>query len=267
MVLATPNAPLVGDEDLRRGPHRVHVEPSPRRVRVMVDGQTVADSRSVLLVRETRHMPVYYFPPEDLRTELLEPTDLHTTCPYKGEASYWTIRIGERVIKDAVWSYLDPLPDRQDIRGYRAFYWNRVDAWYEEEEQVFVHPRDPYHRVDAIASSRHVRVVVNGTTIAESTRPHLIFETGLPTRYYLPAEDVHWNALEATESTSMCPYKGQASYWRPAGDQSARDIAWSYQTPIAEMPRIAGLIAFFNERVDELYVDDELQPKPKTPWT
>ena len=266
MVLATPNAPLVGDEDLRRGPHRVHVEPSPRRVRVMVDGETVADSRSVLLVRETRHMPVYYFPPEDLRTELLEPTDLHTTCPYKGEASYWTIRIGERVIKDAVWSYLDPLPDRQDIRGYRAFYWNRVDAWYEEDEQVFVHPRNPYARVDALRSSRPVRVELDGVVLAESASTVMVFETGLPTRYYFERMSVNFDVLTPSATVTECPYKGRTSaYWTSRiGVTSVPDIAWSYDFPTRALSPIANLVAFYNELTD-LTVGGKRLDRPASP--
>lgn len=266
MVVATQR-PLVGEENLRTGPHRVHVELSPRRVRVKFNGEFIADSTRAVLLRETGHLPVYYFPPEDVRQDVLEPTDLHTRCPYKGDASYWTVRVGEKVADNAMWGYQDPLEEREDIRGYRAFYWAKMDAWYEEEEQISAHPRDPYHRVDVVESSRHIRVEIGGQLVAESRRPRLLFETGLPTRYYLPVEDVRMDLLEPTETTSVCPYKGQASYWRLAGDPAGRDVAWAYQNPIAECPKIKGLIAFFNERVDALQVDDELQPKPRTAWS
>ncbi len=141
-----------------------------------------------------------------------------------------------------------------------------MDHWYEEDEEVFKHPRDPYHRVDVLQSARQVRVEVGGQTVAASSQPRLLFETGLPTRYYLPIEDVHMDLLEPTETLSVCPYKGTASYWRLKGDPSGRDVAWSYLDPIAECPKIRGLIAFFNERVDGLYVDGEQQDKPKTAW-
>jgi uncharacterized protein (DUF427 family) len=266
-VVVEAQRPVLGEENLRSGQHRVHVELSPRWVRVKFNGETIADSKRAVLLRETGHLPVYYFPPEDVRQDLLEPTELHTRCPFKGEASYWTIRVGDRVANNAMWGYLDPLPEREDIRGYRAFYWNRVDAWYEEDEQIFEHPRDPYHRFDVVQSTRPVRVEIGGQTVADSQRPRLLFETGLPTRYYLPVEDVRMDLLEPTETSSVCPYKGTASYWKLAGDASGRDVAWSYQEPIAESPKIRGLIAFFNERVDALYVDGELQSKPKTPWS
>jgi uncharacterized protein (DUF427 family) len=266
-VVVETQRPLVGEENLRSGQHRVQVEPSPRWVRVKFNGQTIADSKRALLLRETGHLPVYYFPPEDVRQDVLTPTDQHTRCPFKGEASYWTIRVGDRVADNAMWGYLDPLPDRQDIKGYRAFYWNRVDAWYEEEEQIFAHPRDPYHRFDVVPSSRHVRVEIGGQMVADSRRPLLLFETGLPTRYYLPREDVRMDLLEGTQTSSICPYKGTASYWRLAADPASRDVAWAYEDPIAEAPRIRGLIAFFNERVDALHVDDQLQEKPRTTWS
>jgi uncharacterized protein (DUF427 family) len=251
----------------RGGTHAIHVEPSPRRVRATFKGATIADSKHALLLRETRHAPVYYFPSADVDMRLLTPTELHTRCPWKGEASYWTIRVGERESKDAVWSYPEPLPEREGIRGYLAFYWGRMDHWYEEDEEVFVHPRDPYHRVDSVRSSRHVRVALGDQTLAESDRPFLLFETGLPTRYYLPREDVKLESLESTKTSTQCPYKGTASnYWRLRGDAEGRDLAWSYPEPIAESAKIAGKVAFFNERVD-VWVDGELEERPQTVWS
>src|ERR1051326_4643962 len=222
-MVVSATRPELGEEDLRKGQHRVQVEPTPRRVRVVFNGETIADSKRALLLRETGHLPVYYFPPDDVRGEFLEPTPHQTHCPFKGDASYWSVTVGDRVAQNAVWGYLDPLPGRADIRGYRAFYWKLMDAWYEEDEQVFEHPRDPYHRVDVLQSSRHVRVEIDGQTLAESTRPQLLFETGLPTRYYLPIEDVRMDLLEPTETSSVCPYKGSAAYWRLRGDGNGRD--------------------------------------------
>jgi uncharacterized protein (DUF427 family) len=174
------------------GDHPIWTEPYPRRVRAFLNGVVVADSTRALLLLEVRHLPVYYFPARDVRTDLLEPTDTSTHCPYKGDAAYWSVRVGDRLARDAVWSYQDPLPERTDIKGYMAFSWNRVDAWFEEDDEVFVHPRDPYHRVDVLSSSRHVRVLVAGQTLAETRRPWLLFETGLPTRYYLPRRTSAW---------------------------------------------------------------------------
>jgi uncharacterized protein (DUF427 family) len=199
--------------------------------------------------------------------DLLEPTEKTTHCPYKGDASYWTVRVGERVSENAVWGYQDPIPERTDIKGYVAFYWNKMDAWFEEDEEVFVHARDPYKRVDVLLSSRHVRVVLAGETVADTHRPRLLFETSLPTRYYIPKLDVRMDLLEATDRTTRCPYKGQAVYWSvKVGDQVFEDIVWSYPTTIPECPKIADLLAFYNERAD-IYVDGELEERPKTHWS
>jgi uncharacterized protein (DUF427 family) len=134
-----------------------------------------------------------------------------------------------------------------------------MDSWFEEDEEVFVHPRDPYSRVDVVSSSRHVRVEIEGQVIAETRRPLLLFETGLPTRHYIPKQDVRMDLLEATDSHTRCPYKGIASYWSLNLDgKTFEDIVWSYPAPIPEIPKIENLLSFYNERVD-LYVDGKLQ--------
>jgi uncharacterized protein (DUF427 family) len=246
----------------------IEVEPSPRWVRIKFGGRTIADSKRVLLLRESGHTPVYYFPQEDVRMEWLTPTEHQTHCPYKGDASYWSVIVEERVVENAAWSYRDPLPERSDIQGYLAFYWDKMDAWYEEEEEVFVHPRDPYKRVDVMPSSRHVQIVIGGETVADSRRPRLLFETGLPTRYYIPREDVRMELLEPTNTHTRCPYKGLAHYWSVKIDGEVyEDIVWSYPQPILECPKIKNLLCFYNEKVDALYVDGELIPPPQTPWS
>jgi uncharacterized protein (DUF427 family) len=247
--------------------HRIEFEPSSKWVRVIFGGETIADSRHVMLMREAGHTPVYYFPQADVRMDRLEPTDHTTHCPYKGDARYWTVRVGDRAAKNAVWSYPDPLPDAPALEGYLAFYWHKMDAWFEEDEEVYVHPRDPYKRIDILHSSRHVRVVVAGETVAETRRPRLLFETGLPTRYYIPKVDVRMDWLAPSERRTQCPYKGEAHYYSvKVGDKIVEDIAWYYPFPHPENAKIQNLICFYNERVDALYVDGEEQPRPQTPW-
>lgn len=247
--------------------HVLYFEDSPRRVRAVFGGETVADSRSVKLLHEKGHLPVYYFPVEDVRMDLLEETDHTTHCPHKGDASYWSVRAGEKVAENAVWGYPEPIEDAPPLAGYLAFYWNKMDHWYEEDEEVFVHPRDPYHRIDVLQSSRHVEVTVNGEVVAESWRPKILFETGLPPRYYLPPEDVREEALHPSEKTTQCPYKGVASYYSvEAGGERVEDLVWYYPDPIPEAPKIKGLLCFFNEKVD-LRVDGEGQEKPRTQWS
>jgi uncharacterized protein (DUF427 family) len=247
--------------------HTLYFEDSPRWVRVMFGGETIADSRRVKLLHETGHLPVYYFPTEDVRMELLEESDHKTRCPFKGEATYWSVKVGDRVSENAVWGYPEPVDSAPPIAGYLAFYWPMMDHWYEEDEEVFVHPRDPYHRVDILESSRRVRVRVNGEVVAETERPRIMFETGLPPRYYIPSEDVREDVLVGSQKTTRCPYKGVASYWSvEAGGERVEDLIWSYPEPIPEAAKIEGHLAFFNERVD-LEVDGEKQERPKTQWS
>src|SRR3954469_10201510 len=191
---------------------RVHLEPNNRRLRVLVEGVAIADTIQSVYLFETGHLPVYYFPKSDIRFDLLEHTDHSTHCPYKGDAEYWAIVVGERRIDDAVWSYPSPLPGAPDLSAYAAFYWNKVDNWFEEDEEVFVHARDPYKRVDALRSSRHVEVRIDGQGVADTVKPVLLFVTGLPTRYYIPMIDIRLDLFEASATVSACPYKGTARY-------------------------------------------------------
>ncbi len=149
------------------------------------------------------------------------------------------------------------------LRGLVRLDWDAMDGWLEEDEPVYTHPRDPYHRIDILASSRPVRVEVDGVTVAESGRPTILFETGLPPRYYLPLSDVRLDLLRPSETATHCPYKGTASYWSvEAGGRSRPDLAWSYRTPLPESVKIAGLVCFYTEQVD-LYLDGVLQRDPR----
>ena len=243
-------------------------EPSPRWVRVLFNGEFVADSKQVMLLHEQGHLPVYYFPRGDVRMDLLTPTDHTTHCPYKGDASYWSVTVGEETVENALWGYPDPLPDAPDLADYVAFYWEKMDCWFEEDTQVFVHPRDPYKRVDVCDSSRHVQVIVAGETVADTRRPRLLFETGLPTRYYIPKVDARLDLLVPSQKRTRCPYKGQAGYYSvEVGETLVEDIVWTYPYPEAAVAAIQNMLCFFNEKVEAIYIDGELEVKPETPWT
>lgn len=246
----------------------VLVEECAKRVRVFFAGQCVADSRSVRLMHERDHLPVYYFPLQDIRDELLMPSERTTHCPRKGEARYWSVHAGNRLAEDAVWCYPEPLPDCPGIGGLAAFDWHRMDAWFEEDEQVFVHARDPYTRIDVLGSSRRLEISLGGVAVAESQRPVLLFETGLPVRYYLPKLDVHMELLRPTDTVTACPYKGETSrYWTvAAGGETAEDAAWCYEQPNPGVIGIAGRVCFFDEKMDFI-VDGEPQPRPQTAWS
>jgi uncharacterized protein (DUF427 family) len=244
---------------------RVRTEPGAKRVRAYLGGELVANTIQPTLVWEKPYYPAYYFPVGDVRTELLEGDGGVVHSPSRGDATTYTVRAGGKEAPAAALRYLEsPI---EELRELVRLDWDAMDAWFEEDEEVFTHPRDPYTRVDILPSSRHIRVEVEGETIAESTSPRLLFETGLPVRYYLPKTHVRMDLLEASDSVSHCPYKGDAEWWSiRSGGRVHEDLAWSYRLPLPESQKIAGLIAFYDEKLD-IYVDGVLQERPHTKFS
>ncbi|WP_028935226.1 DUF427 domain-containing protein [Pseudonocardia spinosispora] len=256
MTLTRLPGPLAGTDDLLTnyridGPkHRLLMQPFPRRVRAEFAGETVLDTRDGVLVHETGLLPQLYVPEADLRTDLLEATDLHTHCPFKGDASYRSIRVGDRVAENAVWHYPEPISSASWLSGYAALYWSAPDRWLDEDDEAVGHLPDPFHRVDIRATSSRVRVLAGDVVVADSTRALLLSETGLPNRYYLPAEDVREELLVPTETRTVCPYKGWASYWSlRTGDTEIADVAWGYQEPLDESARLRGYRSFLHDEL------------------
>ncbi|GAA4538341.1 DUF427 domain-containing protein [Pseudonocardia xishanensis] len=230
--------------------HKLFAQPFPRRIRAEVAGRTVLDTVDGMLVHETALLPVLYVPFADLDPEVLEPTDHHTHCPFKGDASYHSLVVGDRRVENAVWSYPEPTERAPWLKGYAALYWSAADAWYDEDERVYAHLTDPFTRVDVRPTSRHVEVWHGDVLVAASDSPTVLSETGLPNRWYLPREAV-WLPLAASETRSRCPYKGEARYWTatlPDGTEVA-DIAWEYPDPLPESTRVAGLLSFWGDAV------------------
>jgi uncharacterized protein (DUF427 family) len=258
-TLARPIAPAA--EERARLKEGVHIERSSRRVRTYFGNKLIADSEHVLLVYETKRPPAYWFPIAHVWMECLEQSQ------QAEDTIRWHLVVKDRITHNAARAYLKPAGHRAALEGHLTFYWDQMDAWFEEDEQVFVHPRDPYTRVDTLHSSRHVRVEIDGTTMGKTRRPMLLFETGLPTRYYIPKLDVRMDLLEPSESVTRCPYKGVARHWSArVGDKLVKDIVWSYPAPIPECPKIENLLSFYNERID-LYIDGVLQDRPITPFS
>jgi len=255
--------PPAGGLQRRRIPAGIWIEPSPRWVRTYCGGVKIADSKRALLMFERGPLPTYWFPIEDVNLEHLTAED-HMSAD---GTMFWSLRVGDRVVEKAARSQPDPAGDRAALKDHIAFFWAKMDAWYEEDDEVFVHPRDPYHRVDVLRSSRRIRVEIDGTMVAESARPTLLFETGLPTRYYIPKQDVRMDLLVPSDTRTGCPYKGVASYWSVrVGGELVKDIVWSYPAPIPECPKIENLLSFFNERVD-IFIDGQQEVRPKTAWS
>jgi len=232
---------------------RVRIEQGAKRIRAYLGGELVADTTRPLLVWEKPYYPTYYFPAADVRTDLLAADGEVSHSPSRGDGHANTVRAGGKEAPGAALRY-EQSPF-EELRDTIRLDWHAMDAWFEEDEQVFTHARDPYTRVDILPSSRHVRVEIGGLTIAETTKPTLLFETGLPTRYYMPKTHVRMDLLTPTKTATHCPYKGQAAYWSVRiGDALVPDLAWSYPTPLPESKKIAGLVCFYPDKVD-LYVD------------
>lgn len=213
--------------------HKLYLEPSPRRLRAELAGELVADSVRAHLLHETGLVPVCYLPVEDVRGDLLEASETVTHCPFKGDARYWHVRAGGALAQDAVWAYPDPLAQAPaGLGALCAIAWSAMDRILEEDAEVHVHPRDPYHRVDAVPSTRQVTVRAGGRVLADTRDPVAVFETGLPARWYLPVDDVDTGRVSRSATTTACPYKGVAGYYSvddlgPAGE----DLLWTYADP------------------------------------
>ena len=245
----------------------IYFEDFARRIRAEFGGQTVVDSRHAKLLHEHGLLPVLYFPASEVRTDLFVPSDKVTTCPWKGDASYWSVDVHGQRAEDAVWEYRDPLPDAPPLKGYFGVYWDAMDRWLEEDEELIGHVRDPYHRVDVLASSRHVKVSLDGVVLAETDRPKALYETGLPARWYIPPEDVRLDLLVRSDTHSICAYKGQADYMSPRLDGTVHDdLVWTYAEPRRDAERVRGHLCFYNEKVD-IEVDGEPQERPVSPFS
>jgi uncharacterized protein (DUF427 family) len=239
---------------------RVRSEQGVKRVRAYLAGELVADTRSPLLVWEVPYYPAYYIPVDDLRAELVD-TGNSAHSPSRGDAGVFDVKTS-RTTAPAAAERFDESPI-DALRGHVRLQWDAF-SWFEEDEPVFVHPRNPYTRIDILGSSRHVRIEVDGVTVADSSQPRILFETGLPPRYYVPMTDVRLDLLRPSETTSHCPYKGTASYYSVEVDGHVTpDVVWYYPTPLPESQKVVGLACFYDEKVD-VFLDGERQSRPKT---
>lgn len=230
--------------------HVLYVQRTPRRVRVRLGDQTVADSDDVRLLHPPGRTPTYLFPREDVRMELLRPSERQQSDPGMGRRTYWSVHTGSGHAPDAAYSWERPPHSAWEIARLVAFDWDSLTV-FEEDEEVFVHPRDPFTRIDVLRSSRRVRVSIAGAVVADSSRPCMLLESGLPVRWYLPPKDVRTELLQPSSTTTRCPYKGVAQYWSlrlPTGCE--QDLVWSYPKPLREAEAVRGLICFPQHRVE-----------------
>jgi len=242
-----------------------HVEPVPRRVRATLGGRVVIDTTAARYVWEIPSFPQYYLPIGDISPDVLVDED-HEEHLRRGTARRFGLRVGDEVRSGVAHHYT--ASDVEGIVGTVRVDWAALDHWFEEDEEVFVHPRSPYTRVDALRSSREVEVGVDGLVLARSPRSVMVFETGLPTRYYIDRLDVDWSHLVPSDTQTSCPYKGTTSaYWSvDVGGRLQPDLAWAYDFPTRQLLPIAGLVAFYNEKVD-IAIDGAELERPVTAFT
>ena len=244
---------------------RARVEDTQKRIRAQVDGVMIADSTAVKMVWEIPYFPTYYFPASDVRLDLMTDSGETQRSPSRGTANLFDITIGDSTIETAARVWNDSKLD--EVTGYVSFTWDTMDQWFEEDDEVYFHARDPYTRIDILQSSRMVRVEVDGIVVAESDRARFLFETNLPVRYYLPKPDVRFEYLTATDTATHCPYKGTARYWSiDTAGEAHHDVVWGYDSPLPESQLVAGFVAFYNEKLD-IYIDGILEDKPKTKFS
>jgi uncharacterized protein (DUF427 family) len=238
------------------------IEPVPRRIRATLGGEVVLDTTRALYVWEWPAYPQFFIPAADVKPGVLVDEE-HVQRLKRGTARRHGLRVGELTRPGAARVYTDDAIE--GLAGTVRFDWAALDSWYEEDEEVFVHPRNPYVRVDALRSTRHVRVELEGVRLAESASTVMVFETGLPTRYYFNRTEVDLTHLEPTDTVTSCPYKGMTTgYWSiRIGDTVHKDLVWAYDFPTRQLIPIAGLVAFYNEKVDVI-VDGETLPRPVT---
>jgi uncharacterized protein (DUF427 family) len=239
-----------------------HVEPVPRRIRAVLAGQTIVDTTAARYVWEWPGFPQYYIPLADVRTDVLVDESATEETP-RGDVKIFGVKLGD--VHRAKAAKVLGAAKVEGLDDTVRFEWSAFDAWYEEDEQVFVHPRSPYTRVDSLRSTRTVRVESHGVVLAESSSPVLCFETGLPTRYYLNRTDVDFTTLVPTDTVTSCPYKGTTTgYWSAVVDgRTHPDVAWTYDFPTRDLMPIAGLIAFYNEKLD-IFLDGVELERPQT---
>lgn len=238
------------------------VEPVPRRIRAVLAGEVVVDTQQAFYVWETPAYPQYYIPLGDVRADLLVAEERRQHGAF-GTVEEYGLRLGETDRPRA--AKLVTAPTVEALRDTVRFDWSALDAWFEEDEEVFVHPRNPYVRVDAVRSTRQVSVELDGVVLATSWAPVLVFETGLPTRYYLNRTEVRFEHLIPTDTVTSCPYKGTTTgYWSVRTERGTYpDLGWTYGFPTRELLPIAGMVAFYNEHVD-LTVDGRRLDRPET---
>jgi uncharacterized protein (DUF427 family) len=237
----------------------LYVEPLRRRMRVQFNGEWIVDSEDVWLLHEPGHYPVAFFPRADIRPEVLVAEDRVTQHRDLGPTSWFTVTVGDRSTPRAAWQYTGLPSYAHDLRDRVAFAWRAMDAFYEEDERIVGHAADMYHRIDIRQTSRHLVVKDGDRTIAETTRPVALYESGFAPRWYVPRADVDESVLTPIDGQTFCPYKGLASYYDVGDHKSA---VWAYPQAWPEVARVADYVSFEPDAIDVFLDGKQLELEP-----
>ena len=236
--------------------HSIKLEGTKKWIRAKIGQELIIDSKNAFILLENGHLPIYYFGKNDINMKFLKKNDFVTTCPYKGEATYWDLFMDDRKVNNIAWSYENPIKDQEEIRGLLAFYWKNIDSWYEEEERIYSYPKDPYVRLDTIRSSRKIEIFLENQLIASTNKSIILFETHKEPVYFIAIKEIDTN-LVFSNRILRCPYKGLSNYLSVKNDNKIfKDVCLQYTEPNPEVSRIRNLICFKEKYPISIKVDN-----------
>ena len=240
---------------LKKNNQNLVLEKSAKWIRGTIFNETIISSKNTFILLENGHLPTYYFPKNCVRMNLLSKNDKSTFCPFKGTATYWDYKYENNNIIDFAWSYEEPIDGQKDISGLLAFYWNKLDNWYEEAEEIFSHPRDPYVRLDVIKSSRNIKILLDDKVILSTNRSFILFETNKNPKYFFSINEIEAE-LVFSETIFRCPYKGISNYLSiKKNNKTFKDVIMQYTEPRPEVSALKNLACFEENNSLSIIID------------
>ena len=229
---------------LNTNSHTIVLEKTKKWIRAKFENHIVINSKNASILFEDGHLPTYYFPKTDINMNLLNKSNKTSNCPFKGDATYWDLKSRDKKYLNSAWSYENPIKGQEGLKGLIAFYWSKIDNWYEEEEEIFSYPRDPYVRIDTLRSSRNIEVYIKNELILSSSKSIILFETHKSPKYFFSINDIKVN-LVFSETVFRCPYKGISNYLSIKEDNKFfKDVIMQYTQPKPEVSILKNLVCF-----------------------
>ncbi len=229
---------------LKTGNHSIFLEKTEKWIRAKFDNQIVANSKNASILFEDGHLPIYYFPKKDINMNLLKKNSKTSNCPFKGDATYWDLKTSNEESLNSAWSYENPIKGQDELKGLIAFYWNKIGNWYEEDEEIFSYPKDPYVRIDTLKSSRNIKVYIEKDLILSTNKSIVLYETHNPPKYFFSIKDIKVN-LVFSETIFRCPYKGISNYLSiRENNKLLKNVIMQYNQPKPEVSILKNLVCF-----------------------